>query len=132
MKLLDAIGMADRLKPNAFSLEEKLAWINELEGNLLTLVHGKAKKKKAQTEMKPQEGRGLNYTLPDDGERELLVPAPWDSLYWKWLCAMIDYANGEYDKYAASQIVANAAYADYAKWYVRTHPYQKSAWRWAM
>ena len=144
MNVIDAIHMADSLKPNAFTLEQKLIWINELEGNIQTLIHGVDPSLAAPTE--PEDGMEeaavpasagevrtlIQYALPDDDETILLAPAPYDGLYWKHLCAMIDYANGEYDKYAASQAVANAAYKDYAKWYIRVHPYQRSEWRWGV
>lgn len=57
---------------------------------------------------------------------EMLVPAPYDDIYIKWLEAQIDYANGEYAKYNNSISMYNAAYDAYAKWYNRTHmPIQK-------
>ena len=108
MKVTEAITFADSLKPNAFTEEQKLVWLNELEGRIQSLIHN----------VKPEEL--MKYTLPDDEETAMIVPAPYDNVYWKWLCAMIDYANGEYDKYTNAQIVANDAYLDYAKWVVRT------------
>lgn len=142
MKLMDAIQMADSLKPNAFTVEQKLRWLNELEGKIQTQIHGIAPDQAVppDPEEKPEEAAApagtdqartlIRYTLPDDEQTELLVPAPYDGVYWERLCAMIDYANGEYDKYAASQVIANGAYRDYAKWYIRTHPGQGSKWRW--
>ena len=108
MTILEAILFADSLKPNAFTHEQKLVWLNGLEGRLLNLVHCVP-----LDQLQP-------YLLPDDENTVLLVPAPYSDVYWKWLCAMIDYANGEYDKYAASQLVANSAYLEYAKWVQRT------------
>ena len=64
MKLLESILFADSLKPNAFTEEQKLLWLNELEGRIQSLIHGFDSKKIIQ------------YTLPEDEERELLVPSP--------------------------------------------------------
>ena len=108
MKLRESILFADSLKPNAFTEEQKLLWLNELEGRIQSLIHGF------------DSDKVIRYTLPEDEERELIVPSPYDSVYWKWLCAMIDYANGEYDKYTNGQIAANSVYQDYAKWVIRT------------
>ena len=108
MKIQEAILFADSIKPNAFTAEQKLLWLNELEGRVQSLIHSVT------------PGELVKYTLPDDEERLLLAPHPYDSVYWKWLCAMIDYANGEYDKYINAQLAANHAYLDYAKWVVRT------------
>lgn len=140
---MDAIRMADSLKPNAFTLEQKLMWVNELEGKIQTLIHGIDPSQTASSEPEEDEEAVVpadmdeakafvQYALPDDEETALIALPPYDGLYWKHLCAMIDYANGEYDKYAASQAVANKAYQDYAKWYIRTHPYQRSEWRWGL
>ena len=108
MKVMKAIIFADSLKPNAFTAELKLVWLNELEGRIQSLIHN----------VKPEEL--VKYTLPDDEETAMIVPAPYDNVYWKWLCAMIDYANGEYDKYINAQMAANQSYHDYAKWVIRT------------
>ena len=108
MTVLQAILFADSLKPNAFTAEQKLVWLNELEGRIQSLIHNR----------KPEEL--VKYTLPDDEETAMIVTAPYDTVYWKWLCAMIDYANGEYDKYINAQMAANHAYQDYAKWVIRT------------
>ena len=35
----------------------------------------------------------------DGSAVELLVPAPHSKIYYAYLCAMIDFANGEYNKY---------------------------------
>ena len=108
MKLRESILFADSLKPNAFTEEQKLLWLNELEGRIQSLIHGF------------DSDKVIRYTMPEDEERELIVPSPYDSVYWKWLCAMIDYANGEYDKYINTQMSANSVYQEYAKWVVRT------------
>ena len=108
MKVMEAIIFADSLKPNAFEVEQKIVWLNELEGRIQSLVHGVA----------PDEI--VTYVLPDDEGRNLIAPSPYDSVYWKWMCAMIDYANGEYDKYVNTHLAANSAWQDYAKWVIRT------------
>lgn len=52
---------------------------------------------------------------------ELLVPAPYDDIYIKWLEAQIDYANGEYNKYNNTSAAYNNAYVAYARAYHRDH-----------
>ena len=54
-------------------------------------------------------------------ETELLVPAPFDEVYLRWLEAQIDYANGEYDKYNNAILMYQTAYDGYANYYNRTH-----------
>ena len=107
MKLNDAIRMADALRDNAIAEEQKVIWINELEMKIQSLIL-----RTAPDDMEV-------YALPEDGETELLVPRPFDKVYYLWLAAMIDYGNAEYDKYQNDKAMADAAYSDYAKWFMR-------------
>ena len=59
-----AIEKVDRLKPNSYSEEDKLGWINELDGMVQRLVF--------------QSDTVKEYVYPNDLETELLVPAPYD------------------------------------------------------
>lgn len=106
MKLNDAIRMADALRTNAVERAQKIVWINELEMKIQSLILHTA----------PQDM--IVYT-EDDGETEMLVPIPFDKVYYLWLAAMIDYGNAEYDKYQNDKALADAAYSDYAKWFMR-------------
>ena len=54
-------------------------------------------------------------------ETELLVPAPWDEMYLRWLEARIDYANAEYTRYNNSMDMFRAVYQAYRSYYNRTH-----------
>ena len=107
MKLNDAIRMADALRDNAIAEEQKVIWINELEMKIQSLIL-----RTAPDDMEV-------YALPEDAETELLVPRPFDKVYYLWLAAMIDYGNAEYDKYQNDKAMADAAYSEYAKWFMR-------------
>ena len=105
MKLNEAIQIADKLRDNAIDEAQKLIWINELETKIQSLIL---------------------HTAPDDmivyeqvDDTEMLVPRPFDKVYYLWLAAMIDYGNAEYDKYQNDKAMADAAYSDYAKWFMR-------------
>ncbi|MHB1153999.1 MAG: hypothetical protein ACYCWE_20760 [Eubacteriales bacterium] len=61
-------------------------------------------------------------TLTFDGsETVLLVQAPFDKLYRSYLCAMIDFANGEYDRYNNSMQMFNKQLSELTGWYARTY-----------
>ena len=107
MTLTQLIAYADTVKPNAFDTATKTIWINEIEGMVQTDIMLIASE---------------DVTLYDEGDIEetLLVPPPHDKLYRSYLCAMIDYANGEYDRYNNAMLLFNAQYAEYAEWYTRT------------
>lgn len=61
------------------------------------------------------------YDANTNTATELLVPAPYDDIYVRWLEAQVDYANGEYGKYNNSITMYNSAYAEYANYYNRKH-----------
>lgn len=107
-KLLKRI---DQQKPNAYTRQEKIEWVNQLDGMVQTKVidtHADA------------DRFWMAYT-DDDGDTELLVPEPFDQIYMHWLEAKIDYANAEYGKYNNSMAMYNAVWSEYCRWYNRTH-----------
>lgn len=101
----DVIAMVDDIKPNAFSEETKTAWINECEGMVQTRVL-----------LLAQESV-LSYEFYRDRDRELIVKPPFHKIYWSYLSAMIDFANGEYNKYQNTMQMFNAAFGEYMRWF---------------
>lgn len=101
------IEIVDRLKPNSYSEEDKLRWLSELDGKVQRLVI--------------QSDDVIQYAYPDDMDRELLIPAPFDDVYGLYLEAMIDYHNREYDYYNNSMVMFETRYSDYKKDYIRNH-----------
>ena len=104
-----AIEIVDRLKPNSYSEEDKLRWINELEGMVQRLVIQKADNEIEQC------------VYPDDMEKKLLIPTPFDDAYTLFLEAKIDYYNREYANYNNSALMFETRYNDYKKAYIREH-----------
>lgn len=118
MKIQEAIDWADEMKPNAFTSEAKLAWLNALEGRIAADVFL----------MAPAEIAALRYT-EEDMETELLVAPPHDDIYTLWLQAKIDEANGEYNKYANSMQIYNEHYGNFVRWFAGLYePAQGYAW----
>lgn len=52
---------------------------------------------------------------------ELSVSAPYDNLYGLYLMSMIDFANGEYNKYNNTVLAFNGAMDEYRCWYRRNN-----------
>lgn len=102
-----AIEIVDRLKLNVYSEEDKLRWINELDGMVQRLVI--------------QSDEVTEYAYPDDMDRELLIPAPFDDCYTLFLEAKIDYYNREYANYNNSAIMFEAQFSEFKKAYIREH-----------
>ena len=103
-----AIEIVDKLKPNSYSEEDKLRWINELEGMAQRLV------------IQEDEIKQLSY--PEDMDKELLIPPPFDDCYTLFLEAKIDFYNREIANYNNSAMMFEAQYNEYKKDYIRKHP----------
>ena len=111
MKVRQAIELARGLKqidqvnyPDILMLQ----FLNECEGKL-------------QTEFLHIADVDCQRYTEDDMDMDLIVGPPHDKLYYAYLCAMVDFTNGEYAKYNNSIIVANAFMAEWAAWFNRTH-----------
>ena len=101
------IEMVDRVKPNTYTEEDKLRWINELDGMVQRLVH--------------QSDTVISYSYPEDMDRELLIPFPFDDVYNLFVEAKIDFYNREYANYNNSAMMFEAQYAEFKKAYIREH-----------
>ena len=105
--LKGVIAAVDEIKPNAFSDAAKTEWLNECEGLVQTEV------------MLLDIAECITYDAQTDAE--LLVRPPHDKLYRAYLIAMIDFANGEYNRYQNTLQMFNAFYGEYMRWYARTY-----------
>ena len=113
MTIIEAINRIDTLKPNTYTQETKVYWLSNLDG----IVFEKIIKTHEGAEISKFEG----YTAETPMETKLIISAPHDDIYIKWLEAQIDYANSEYDKYNNSIIAYNDAFTEYERHYNRTH-----------
>ena len=103
----EIIEQADALKPNAFPASAKLRWLNALEGRIA-----------AEVMLMPQSQLPeLQLRLTDTP----MVDPPYDDIYLFWLEARIDEANGEYDKYANTSALFNAAWDGFVCWFCQTY-----------
>ena len=113
MTIIEAINRIDSLKPNSFSPEDKIAWLSTLDGEIKTNI------------IDTHEGsEGVTFNGYDTDtalDTVLLVPAPYDDIYIKWLEAQIDYANGETSRFNNSIVMYNTAYSAFQRYYNRTH-----------
>ena len=118
MKVIEAIQGVDALKPNSYSQEDKIKWLSTLDGIIKTEI------------IDTHEGaskvifNGYDNTSLDT---ELIVPAPYDDIYIKWLEAQINYNNGDIGRYTNSMTMYNAAYTTFERYYNRKNmPLSKS------
>ena len=113
MTIAEVISKVDALKPNNYTPEDKVGWLSTLDARVKTQI------------IDAHEHCGCvcfyGYDSVLDQETQLLVDAPYDEMYLRWLEAMIDYHNSDDDRYNNAIILFNNAYEAYKKYYTRTH-----------
>lgn len=112
MKIIEAINRIDSQKHNTYKKDEKVEWLSRLDAMVKKHI------------IDTHEGDEVIFTGYDDStdlQKELLIPAPYDEVYLRWMEAQIDYHNGEYEKYNNAIEMFNADYGSYQNYYNRTH-----------
>lgn len=113
MKIIEAIHKLDDLKPNAYSQDDKVKWLSELDAKVKILI--------IDTH---EGGEGVSFTgynNDTDLHTELLIPEPFDECYLRWMEAQVYYLNDEFGKYNNAMERYNAAWNAYKNHYNRTH-----------
>ena len=101
------IEHVDSVKPNAYGEEDKFRWMNDLDGMVTRLVY--------------QEDNWTPLVYPDDADKELLIPAPYEDAYILYVEAQIDYHNREWNNYNNSVAMFYARFDEFKKNYIREH-----------
>ena len=106
----ETIDRTDALVPNPIAREQKMAWLNQLDGLAWEEV------------IRTHAGEVDAAFAPHETESaEMLIPPPYDEVYLRYLEAQTDYANGEYDRFNNSNAMYAAAYTAFARAYNRSH-----------
>lgn len=113
MTISEAISRTDAVKPNAYDEPRKILWLSELDGMIKSEI--------IDTHSDGETVSFAGYDIDTAVTTELLVPAPYDVVYLRYLEMKIDYSNGEYGKYNNSLMMFNAAYSAFANYYNRKH-----------
>lgn len=113
MTIIETINRVDAVKPNGYSQTEKIYWLSVLDGTV--------KREIIDTHEGGEAVTFTGYDAKTPLSTTLLIPAPYDEVYIRYLEMQIDYANGEYNKYNNSMILYNTAYAAYERFYNREH-----------
>ena len=103
MTVLKAIHELDSLRPNSYSQEQKIQWLDRLDSFIRSSILSRYPEAKADL---------LNL---GDPERELLMKDPYDEAYLYWLLSRIHYFNEEIDRYNAAVRLFRAGFEDYQR-----------------
>ena len=113
MKIKQAIERLDSLIFNTYSDTDKVQWLSRLDKMVKTHI--------IDTHEGAEDVSFTGYDDNTDHGTELLVDAPHDEMYLRWMEAQIHYYNGEYDKYNNAIIMFNTAYEAFQAYYTRNH-----------
>ena len=107
MTINGVIENSQRLHPDAIPDSIKCRWLAELDGKIMReTMH--------RNDFVP-------YRFPEDGEKELVVKAPYDNIYELYLIAMSDFFSGEMANYSSGALLFQQAYTEFKKNYIRNN-----------
>lgn len=114
MTIKDCIDIVDNIKPNQYTMKDKVMWLSFVEEIIINDV------------LKTHEGYDGRYDnfegySEDKLSVSLIVPSPYDRLYTEYLKMMIDKENGETARYNNSMVSYNTYMMEYRKYYNKTH-----------
>lgn len=113
MKIIEAISAVDSARTNLIPQDTKIAWLSLLDGRLKAEV--------IDTHEGGEEAVFNGYGSDTPLDTELLIKAPYDSVYLSWLEAKIDYTLNDYQRYANSCEVFENDYKAAVNAYNRAH-----------
>lgn len=114
MTIKDCIDKVDNIKPNQYTIKDKVMWLSFIEEIIINEV------------LKTHEGYDGRYDNFEGYSEDrltvpLIVPSPYDRLYEEYLKMMIDKENGEIARYNNSMVSYNTYMSEYRKHYNKTH-----------
>lgn len=123
MTIKECIDTVDNVKPNQYSIEDKVKWLSFLDGIIINDVI------KTHEGYKNQYEEFDGYSADRLGEK-LIVESPYDTLYTAYLKMKIDEENGETARYNNSATMFNSYMTAFKKHYNKIHlPMSKNAMR---
>ena len=114
MTIKECIDAVDNIKPNQYSIKEKVQWLSFIDEIIINDV------------LKTHEGYDGRYDnfegySENKLSEPLIVGSPYDRLYTAYLQMKIDEENGEMAKYNNSAAMFNAYLMEFRKHYNKTH-----------
>lgn len=110
MTVNDAISKVKDRKPNAYSDESLVDWLNECEAMVQREI------------MLTVPDEIIQYDYPNDLDKELILPRPYDALYVSYIKMMIEYTQEEYNAYNNTNVMYQTQYQAAQGYFNRLDP----------
>lgn len=112
MTIVEVLRKVDMLKPNRFTKEQKIGWLDEIERQLWFDV--------VSTHENPMGIMQRKYDVNSDPDIVLIAPPPYDEVYTLYLQCQIDLGNMEIAKYNNDKTLFNNALMSFRDYWNRT------------
>lgn len=114
MNIKECIDIVDNIKPNQYTIKEKVMWLSFVDETIINDV------------LKTHEGYDSKYDnfegyTEDKLSTTLIVGSPYDRLYTAYLKMKIDQENGETARYNNSAALYNTYMMEFRRYYNKTH-----------
>jgi len=124
----EALARCAELRPGCEAADEtRRQWLREADGMLRARFFD-------LSDTNAYDEVGADVLWGDEGLADsavLLAPAPFDAMYPHYLCARVDAALGENDRYTGEQNQYNALLSELAAWLRRHYaPKSRTALKW--
>lgn len=115
MTVQQAITHIDAVKPNVYTTADKIAWLNTLDGKVKNDI----------LDFYATEVDWDGYDAEHMSE-ELLVPAPYDTIYEHYMAGEIDRLNEEIDLYNNDVALFNSDWSAFRNYYNRNNEHKRA------
>ena len=112
----EVVARVKNTKPNAIEEKDQARWLLTVDGRVYEEVT-----------RADEPDRLPCKAWPEDGDKPMLAPSPYDSIYDLYLTAMICFALGEYDDYNNIAEQFERTFRDFRAWWRRNHVPKQTA-----
>lgn len=121
MRIREAIDQVVSRLGNAYDQKDMISWLDRLDRRVKTLI------------IDTHEGADAvvfsGYDERTDQDTVLLVAAPFDEMYLRYLEAQIYYADNEIERYNNAIDIFNTVWEEFRNWYNREHMPLGCSWK---
>lgn len=116
MTINEVLSRLRKVKASAYDINTLGAWLVELDRRLLNEFFSNY-----------GEPEIAVNSFPEDGDKPLLIPDEYVSVYDTYLSMKIDYFDRNWNAYNASLAMFNSEIEEFKAWWNRTHKWTKES-----